>query len=42
MSNDRQRRRIEKLWKSKATTEGAGVHLRRAFGFDEVPQLGRS
>jgi redox-sensitive bicupin YhaK (pirin superfamily) len=32
-------RRVQKVWKSKPTTEGAGVHLRRAFGFDEVPQL---
>ena len=32
-------RRVEKVWKSKPTIEGAGVHLRRAFGFDEVPQL---
>jgi len=32
-------RRIEKVWKSKPTIEGAGVRLKRAFGFDEVPQL---
>ncbi len=32
-------RTIKKVWKSKPTIEGAGVHLRRAFGFDEVPQL---
>ena len=32
-------RKIEKVWKSKPTVEGAGVHLRRAFGFHEVPQL---
>src|SRR5881396_2145192 len=32
-------RRVKKVWKSKPTTEGAGVHLRRAFGFREVPQL---
>jgi redox-sensitive bicupin YhaK (pirin superfamily) len=32
-------RKIEKVWKSKPTLEGAGVHLRRAFGFHEVPQL---
>ena len=32
-------RRIKKVWKSKPTLEGAGVHLRRAFGFHEVPQL---
>src|SRR5262249_60804611 len=28
-----------KVWKSEPTLEGAGVHLRRAFGFHEVPQL---
>src|SRR5437879_7143662 len=32
-------RRAEEVWKSKPTVEGAGVHLRRAFGFHEVPQL---
>src|SRR5437870_12297867 len=32
-------RRVKKVWKSEPTTEGAGVHLRRAFGFHEVPQL---
>jgi hypothetical protein len=32
-------RRVEKVWKSKPTIEGAGVRLRRAFGFQEVPQL---
>src|SRR5207249_6774786 len=32
-------RRVKKVWKSKPTIEGAGVHLRRAFGFREVPQL---
>ena len=31
--------RIKKVWKSQPTMEGAGVHLRRAFGFQEVPQL---
>ena len=30
-------RTIKKVWKSKPTIEGAGVHLRRAFGFQEVP-----
>jgi len=39
MSNDKRERRIQKVWKNKATVEGAGVHLRRAFGFEEVPQL---
>jgi len=32
-------RKIKKIWKSKPTIEGAGVHLKRAFGFHEVPQL---
>ncbi len=32
-------RRIKKVWRSQPTLEGAGVHLRRAFGFHEVPQL---
>jgi len=30
-------RRIHKVWRSKPTIEGAGVHLRRAFGYSEVP-----
>ncbi len=32
-------RQIQKLWRSQPTLEGAGVHLSRAFGFNEVPQL---
>jgi redox-sensitive bicupin YhaK (pirin superfamily) len=32
-------RAIRKIWKSRPTIEGAGVHLRRAFGYDQVPQL---
>jgi len=32
-------RRISKLLRSKPTIEGAGVHLRRAFGFHEVRQF---
>lgn len=32
-------RRIKKIFKSKPTIEGAGVHLNRAFGFYQVPQL---
>ncbi len=32
-------RGIRKIISSKPTIEGAGVHLKRAFGFDEVPQL---
>ena len=29
-------RKIRKVFKSKPTIEGAGVHLKRAFGFSEV------
>jgi len=32
-------RKIQKLWKSTPTIEGAGVHLRRAFGNSHVPQF---
>lgn len=32
-------RKISKIWKSKPTLEGAGVHLKRGFGFHEVPQF---
>ena len=32
-------RRIKKIFKSRPTIEGAGVHLNRAFGFYHVPQL---
>jgi quercetin 2,3-dioxygenase len=32
-------RKIKKVFKSKTTIEGAGVHLRRAFGFSEVPMF---
>jgi len=32
-------RRIKSTWKSKPTVEGAGVRLKRAFGFNEVPRL---
>jgi redox-sensitive bicupin YhaK (pirin superfamily) len=32
-------RRIRKVIKSKPTIEGAGVHLKRAFGFSEVPSM---
>src|SRR5712664_3927081 len=39
MPNRQTVRTIQKVWKSKPTIEGAGVHLRRAFGFDEVPRL---
>lgn len=30
-------RRIAKLFKSRPTVEGAGVHLKRAFGYSQVP-----
>ncbi len=32
-------RSVEKVLRSKPTIEGAGVHLRRAFGYHEVPLL---
>ncbi|OHB62691.1 MAG: hypothetical protein A2Y77_14535 [Planctomycetes bacterium RBG_13_62_9] len=32
-------RKIHKVWRSKPTIEGAGVHLRRAFGYSEVPMF---
>ncbi len=32
-------RRVKKIMKSVATIEGAGVHLKRAFGCYQVPQL---
>ena len=32
-------RKIKKVFRSKATMEGAGVHLKRAFGFSEVGQF---
>jgi redox-sensitive bicupin YhaK (pirin superfamily) len=32
-------RLVLKVWKSKPTLEGAGVHLKRAFGFYEVKEL---
>lgn len=38
MGSDMQRK-IRKAWKSVPTIEGAGVHLRRAFGFHELPLL---
>ncbi len=39
MQNDKHTRAIQKVWKSEPTIEGAGVHLKRAFGFREVPRL---
>ena len=32
-------KKISGMWESKPTIEGAGVHLRRAFGYQEVPRL---
>ncbi len=32
-------RKIDKILVSKSTIEGAGVHLKRAFGYNEVPLL---
>jgi redox-sensitive bicupin YhaK (pirin superfamily) len=32
-------RRIKKVFRSKQTLEGAGVHLKRAFGFSEIGQF---
>ena len=32
-------RNIKKVWKSEPTIEGAGVHLRRAFGYHELAQF---
>jgi hypothetical protein len=32
-------RKIRKVFKSKPTIEGAGVHLKRAFGYSETPAL---
>ncbi len=32
-------RSVKKIWKSRPTIEGAGVHLKRAFGNDHIPQL---
>ncbi len=38
-SGNKMYRKIEKVLKSKPTIEGAGVHLKRAFGYYEVPLL---
>jgi redox-sensitive bicupin YhaK (pirin superfamily) len=32
-------RKIKSSWKSKPTIEGAGVHLKRGFGYYQVPKL---
>ncbi len=34
-------RPVKRLIRSKPTTEGAGVHLRRAFGFSNTSEFGR-
>ena len=34
-----QQRTIRQLLRSKPTIEGAGVHLKRVFGFPEAPRL---
>lgn len=39
MQDSKKERTIDKIWKSEPTIEGAGVHLKRAFGFHEVPLL---
>jgi redox-sensitive bicupin YhaK (pirin superfamily) len=39
MNTTNQIAKIKKVWKSQPTIEGAGVHLRRAFGFHEMGQL---
>jgi len=39
MQNVQNQRTIDKIWKSEPTIEGAGVHLKRVFGFHEVPLL---
>ena len=39
MQGIKKERAIKKIWKSEPTIEGAGVHLKRAFGFHEIPLL---
>ena len=39
MTRSRDTRKVQDVWKSQPTLEGAGVRLRRAFGFREVPRL---
>ncbi len=39
MQEINEQRTIRKIWKSEPTIEGAGVHLRRVFGFHELPLL---
>lgn len=37
--NKQNPRSIKKIWKSEPKIEGAGVHLKRAFGYHEIPLL---
>lgn len=39
MQNTMRERLIDRIWKSEPTIEGAGVHLKRVFGFHELPLL---
>jgi quercetin 2,3-dioxygenase len=39
MQHGKRHRTIKKVWKSNPTLKGAGVHLKRAFAVDEVPQF---
>lgn len=39
MHGSKGQRAIKKIWKSEPTIEGAGVRLKRAFGFHEIPML---
>lgn len=39
MEDIKRERIIDKIWKSEPTVEGAGVNLKRVFGFHEVPLL---
>jgi len=32
-------RKVQKVWRSTQTIEGAGVRLKRAFGYHQVPEL---
>ena len=32
-------RRVRKMWRGTSTVDGAGVHLKRAFGYQHVPEL---
>ena len=39
MNEQTRDRAVQRAWTSQPTMEGAGVHLRRAFGNQQVPQL---